>query len=183
MPLIACAHCGKEFYRKPSQVADARCCSRKCNAENRRTNPINTPRPCKVCGTVFTPARHRWSAVYCSHRCIWVGTRGPEWNAKVGREGATKSGDTQRYRGDAKTYVKRGGRHEHRVVMESILGRPLAFEEIVHHIDGDKHNNHPDNLVVLTRAQHMLEHGIGVPGKPLAHKPWIYRKKKDAKNI
>lgn len=149
----------------------------------KRTRPKNDPRPCAVCGTVFAPARHRGDAKYCSHRCIWVGTRGPEWNAEMGRRGAAKSGDTQRYRGEKKTYVKRRGKHEHRVVMESVLGRSLKYEEIVHHIDGDKHNNHPDNLVVMTRSAHMLEHGIGIPGKSLAHKPWTFRKKTNAKSI
>lgn len=56
------------------------------------------------------------------------------------------------------TYGKRYGRHEHRVVAEQKLGRPLRPGEIVHHIDGDKHNNHPDNLEVITQAEHIREH-------------------------
>lgn len=56
------------------------------------------------------------------------------------------------------TYPKLFGRHEHRRVAEEKLGRPLAKGEIVHHIDGDKHNNHPDNLQVMTQSEHMKEH-------------------------
>ena len=37
-------------------------------------------------------------------------------------------------------------RERHRVVMEEILGRPLTLRERVHHIDGDKKNDRPDNL-------------------------------------
>ncbi|MFA9380167.1 MAG: HNH endonuclease, partial [Acetanaerobacterium sp.] len=33
--------------------------------------------------------------------------------------------------GDGKTYTKRYGRHEHRIVAESLLGRPLRKGEVV----------------------------------------------------
>ena len=56
------------------------------------------------------------------------------------------------------TYRKRHGRHEHRVVAEQMLGRPLVRGEIVHHIDGDKHNNDPSNLMVMTQNDHAREH-------------------------
>ena len=35
---------------------------------------------------------------------------------------------------------------EHRLVLARRLGRLLLDHETVHHIDGDKKNNHPDNL-------------------------------------
>lgn len=58
----------------------------------------------------------------------------------------------QEWRGDNRkpdTYPKIGGVHEHRIVAEKALGRPLIEGEIVHHIDGNKHNNHRSNLAVL----------------------------------
>ena len=42
----------------------------------------------------------------------------------------------------------------HRWVAEQKLGRPLSSDEVVHHVDHDKLNNDPDNLVVLSRAEH-----------------------------
>ena len=36
----------------------------------------------------------------------------------------------------------------HRWVMEQILGRRLSSEEVVHHVDGDKLNNDPANVVL-----------------------------------
>lgn len=56
------------------------------------------------------------------------------------------------------SYRKLFGRHEHRVVAEQKIGRPLGRGEVVHHIDGDKHNNHPDNLLVISQADHLRVH-------------------------
>ena len=43
---------------------------------------------------------------------------------------------------------------EHRLIMENFLGRKLEFNEVVHHIDGNKINNNLDNLDLCTRVQH-----------------------------
>jgi hypothetical protein len=47
---------------------------------------------------------------------------------------------------------------EHRLVMEKKLGRKLTSKDIVHHRDGNKLNNDPDNLVLTTRAEHIETH-------------------------
>lgn len=46
----------------------------------------------------------------------------------------------------------------HRVVMENHLGRLLNTDEVVYHIDGNKHNNDISNLQVLTQKQHAKHH-------------------------
>ena len=63
-----------------------------------------------------------------------------------------------RGRGSGKGYTKVNGVHRHRVVAEKMLGRPLKRGEIVHHIDGNKRNNEPDNLEVMTQSEHIREH-------------------------
>lgn len=61
--------------------------------------------------------------------------------------------------GEGKTYTKLFGRHLHRVVAEEKLGRPLEPGEVVHHKDGNKRNNDPDNLEIFpSQSEHAKEH-------------------------
>lgn len=65
-------------------------------------------------------------------------------------------------RGTGTGYLKTQGRHEHRVVAESILGRPLSPGEVVHHEDENKQNNDPSNLIVFPgQADHARHHKLG----------------------
>jgi hypothetical protein len=79
------------------------------------------------------------------------------------RRAAFRNKDALRYSGQRTNYVKLGGRHMHRVIVEQKLGRPLLLGEIVHHKDGDKWNNSPENLEVMTQAEHARIHN---------HKRW-----------
>jgi hypothetical protein len=56
------------------------------------------------------------------------------------------------------TYKKFYGNHEHRVIAEQMSGRKLLRNEHVHHIDGDKHNNDPSNLMILSASDHAKLH-------------------------
>ena len=54
---------------------------------------------------------------------------------------------------------------EHRLVMARKIGRPLAKDEFVHHIDGNRANNDPSNLVLVDARDHYASHRGRVGGQ------------------
>lgn len=49
---------------------------------------------------------------------------------------------------------------EHVLVAELKYGREISNTEDVHHVDENKLNNHPDNLIVLSPSEHMRLHRL-----------------------
>lgn len=79
---------------------------------------------------------------------VLSGDRNPAWSG----------GRRPRVDGYIEVWTPGGVRLEHQVVMERVLGRPLQPGEVVHHIDENKGNNDPSNLMLTTQAEHIREH-------------------------
>ncbi|WP_206018358.1 HNH endonuclease signature motif containing protein [Roseovarius nitratireducens] len=52
------------------------------------------------------------------------------------------------------------GRYLHRVIAEWVIGRSIEPDEHVHHRDGNKLNNSPENLEVMKAVDHARHHAI-----------------------
>jgi len=117
---------------------------------------VQEVRYCARCDSPFNRHNGNTNARYCSRLCACRDRNDRTHQVKAGSEGG-KHNIAKRGTG-SKAYVKYHGQHLHRAVMEEWLNLKLKANEIVHHIDGDKRNNNIDNLIVITRAEHMRIH-------------------------
>lgn len=124
-----CENCGAVFYRYPCEIQDHTFCCREC------------------------------ARGYLSEKMSRMNQeRNPTRMCEETRRKISKRRkSTTSLKPD--TYGKTLGRHTHRIAAEQKLGRPLRKGEVVHHVDGDKHNNDPQNLMIFeSQAEHARWH-------------------------
>ncbi|WP_251548643.1 HNH endonuclease [Pumilibacter intestinalis] len=78
--------------------------------------------------------------------------------AKRHRSYYTKEGYKQEYKPNSPEARSDGYVAVHRDVASRKIGRPLRSNEVVHHRDGNKRNNRPSNLQVMSRRKHWYVH-------------------------
>lgn len=167
---FTCKQCGGPFEMKPAYLSvyrkkfgkDPMYCSIPCSAKGRRADTeARSTFVCENCGKTNQMKRYEGTGRtvyyrqqrYCGQTC------------KV--EGQMKAAHERFKGGDYGRHVKRNGyvwisvpalanggvkreMLEHRHVMEQQLGRKLLPEETVHHKDGNRQNNTPENLELFT---------------------------------
>lgn len=126
-----------------------------------RTAPHLLVRNCASCGEQFSAPKPSSPQRFCSHGCAIKPHHRRMIEAARAPEAVKKMADALRDRGEGKSYRKRDGRHEHRIIAEQKVGRALLPHEVAHHIDEDRRNNAPDNIDVMPRPEHSRLHTLG----------------------
>lgn len=122
--------------------------------------PIQTK--CDRCGIniEMPPSQFKRSKRhFCSQQC-GMKTLNEELNpGRMNPETREKLREHHLGLGEGKSYAKTYGRHTHRVIAEEKIGRQLLPGEVVHHVDENKRNNEPENLMVFSsQAEHAAWH-------------------------
>lgn len=170
MKLIYCGICNKEIHRKrPDSRTKIYTCSKECMHQVKLKMNLKEViiKPCMNCGKPARIPFHRKDKNgCCSVECTrkYSSTKLSALNRKLNPdrmipETREKLREANLGKGEGKAYRKTYGRHTHRIVAEEKIGRPLKKGEVVHHLDGNKLNNHPDNIPVLeSQAEHARIH-------------------------
>lgn len=138
-----------------------------------------SPLMCGTCSEEFIPAyrgRRGDEPSYCSRRCgfmafikanpdRWKADNSARWKGgrRVQKDGyiSVYASDHPRLKGTKRKYVL-----EHRLVMEKALGRYLLDSEFVHHKNGRRDDNRPENLELWQTNQ-----PLGQRANEIAHCP------------
>lgn len=163
-----CDHC-KSSYEKTTY--NQRYCSYTCNKTAKRKR--HSKRALKQRDGVCTQCNQPFSIVawhdpiYCSKECRGkgVGDKHRKFlDIPACIEGADRKLD--KTLGYVRVYVPMhpeantwGYVYEHRIVAEQTIGRRLKKGEIVHHKNGKRWDNRPENLEVMTASDHGKLHG------------------------
>ena len=150
---IVCMSCGKIFSAPRSN--NRKFCSYECYQHHKEIQPKKVKieiHTCQKCGKKFK-VKNRSSQKYC----YYCGHSAGKIRNFIGRKKVNQGGYVEIYLGigDELAYGD-GWALEHRVVVSKQMGRPLTKSEVVHHLDGNRLNNDPCNLQLLTPVSHRV---------------------------
>lgn len=118
---------------------------------------------CDNCGNLFPMLKrtlkneNKHGRYYCSHECSGIARQGDKHHVWKGGKNTNIRGYVEIHVPSHPNCTASGYVREHRLVMEKILGRYLESYEQVHHKNGIKDDNRPENLELISNSIHCGE--------------------------
>lgn len=149
-----CPTCGTPVYRQQGQP-NKRFCSKPCRDQ---ANRKGVEKACEGCGTAMMVVPSYPNKRFCSRPCYEA--------HRIKRSGIGRMHNGREVIKDHAGYLRiwqpdhpmatQGRILEHRWVMEQSLDRYLRTDEHVHHLNGVKDDNRPENLQLMDAQDHRL---------------------------
>jgi endogenous inhibitor of DNA gyrase (YacG/DUF329 family) len=179
---LTCEGCGKIFrkYKKEVSLYKHHFCSNTCLRTSPRNKDVSKwiEVTCEICGKKFqrykcmVKGNHIFCSTECKTKIPW--NKGKPWSEEVkvkfqGKRECISGANHPFWKGGRRIepdgyitiWTPEGDKAEHRLVMEQKLGRPLTSDEIVHHINGIRDDNRPENLQLTNISNHLSGHNKG----------------------
>jgi len=156
--MTICKYCARQFIGKKRKLYCSFTCYSRAKAKRRykRCKYSIRKRVCISCGKEYQPTRY--TQKYCSIACSSESRKKylsiPDCLEEASRKLDKNIGYVRVYcpmHSKANTW---GYVYEHRLIMESIVGRELKEKEHVHHKNGKRWDNRPENLELLSASKH-----------------------------
>lgn len=147
-PRKTCKTCGKPLAKSALTY-----CSQPCMWADRQRR---IEKPCETCGApMLLQLGAARTQRFCSRDCANAAKRGLKPDS-IGNTFVRGDGYVAVYQPLHPDAATNGYMLQHRLVAEQMLGRRLAKTEHVHHINGIKDDNRPENLRVVGPHEHAV---------------------------
>lgn len=157
LKILSCESCGIKFNQK--DITFHKYCSNECIPKKTKKELKIHEASCEVCEAKFM-VKNNLTAKYCSGKCrskayyrktYGYTVKSPNMRATHGQGYVNKLGYKMIYKkGHPNSNIKTGIILEHIFIMSQLLGRPIKKGETIHHKNGVRSDNSPDNLEVWT---------------------------------